>query len=99
MNCRFNDNVTDAGQFDHDVRIPKHILGKLVDYFIFNTGDTMYFDGKGRLEGIEGVPVEITDLLKNIFDVRMSERELLEILESAVGDVGRDKLERLMDTD
>lgn len=96
MKCTFRGNVTDANQFDYEVRVPKHILVALLDYFIFNTGNQLYFDGKGNLDGIEGVPNEIFALVKNICDVRMSHRDWQDLVDNCLKGLKKETLEALM---
>lgn len=70
MKVRYTDNVEADGLTQHRVRISKQTLGKVIDFFTFNIEDKKFeFDTEGRLEGIEGVPWEITDLVNSIFEV------------------------------
>jgi hypothetical protein len=71
MNVKLASEVKDLDQMNYTITVPKYIIGRLVDYFMFNTDDAPYFDGDGVLEGIEGVPNPFVDLLSHILRVEM----------------------------
>lgn len=71
MRATFTQAVEDKDQLNYTVTVPKYIMARLVDYFFFNTDHNPYFDGKGQLEGIEGVPKELINLLKVCLQVEM----------------------------
>lgn len=97
MECKFNKVVTDGTQFDYEVKIPKYILARLVDYFVFNSDGKVHFDATGRMEGIESVPVEVVDLVKTILDVQMCKRDWEDLLLATRWRGGNELLERILE--
>lgn len=90
MNVRLTSAVADEDQMNYNVTIPKHLVARLIDYFIFNTDDKPYFDGEGQLDGVDGVPSPFIDLVACIMDVHMEARDWELILSSAIKAPTRD---------
>ena len=61
----------------------------LLDYFFFNVDDKPYFDGEGKMEGIDGVPPEIFKVVEEILTVKMNRHEWAEVLQAIYGTADR----------
>lgn len=93
MIVKFTEALEDKDQLNYSVTLPKHLVARLVDYFVFNTDYNPYFDGKGHFEGIDGVPDEVTAVLKVFLDVQMDEHDWRALLRREAPAVFREMAE------
>lgn len=71
------------------VRFSRKTATDLLDYFFFNIDDKPYFDGEGKMEGIDGVPREVFKIVEEILTVKMNRHEWAEVLQNIYGNTDK----------
>jgi hypothetical protein len=95
MQAKFKPNVTETDDA-YVIKIDKQTMANLVDYFFFNTDQNPYFNGRGELDGIDGVGRDITAFIKSFLDITMDESDW-KALALSIGILSEEEREKMID--
>jgi hypothetical protein len=75
MKANYTDKVEPHNDGSCTVQLDSAVVGDLIDYFFFNTDGRPSFDESGMMQGIEGIPKSLYQVIAQVVTVRMDRHD------------------------